>query len=243
VGGFGVILFFLLSGYLLVGTEGRRASRGNYSLRSYTLRRALRLIPAYYVALAVCLLLWPGTPTLPDTLLHLVVLQSFGPHFQDSVFDPATWYLTSEVVFYAMLPLLVLKLRGLYVRLALFGALLAASLAINGYMLMNAKALSETYAEYLLHFPLTHLWLFMAGVLLRILVDHLGERSPGGSRSTVTSLLFVLFPGALRSLPIPTVHQRPAGIRDRRGPGGDPVLRRSASRQPRPLPDYCPGGR
>ena len=191
-GSFGVILFFLLSGYLLVGTEGRRASRGNYSLRSYALRRALRLIPAYYFALAVCLLLWPGTPMLTDTLLHLAVLQSFAPGFQDSVYDPATWYLTSEVVFYAMLPLLVLKLRSLHARLALFGALLTASLATHAYMFMNAEVLSDTYAEYLLRFPLTHLWLFMAGVLLRMLVDHLGEGSPGGSRSTVTFLLFVV---------------------------------------------------
>ena len=201
-GGFGVTLFFLLSGYLLVGTEGRRASRGNYSLRAYALRRALRLIPAYYFALVVCLLVWPGTPTLTDTLLHLAVLQSFVPDFQGSAYDPAWWYLTSEVVFYAMLPLLVLKIRGLYARLALFGALLAASLAISAYMLYvlrNAETVSETYAEYLLHFPLTHLWLFVAGGLLRMLVEHLNERSPGAFRPV---LAFSLFVGPLVLLPL-----------------------------------------
>src|SRR5438270_10795899 len=58
----GVTLFFLLSGYLLTWTESKRAHKGNYSLRSYAIRRALRLVPAYYVALTLSLLLWTETP-------------------------------------------------------------------------------------------------------------------------------------------------------------------------------------
>jgi peptidoglycan/LPS O-acetylase OafA/YrhL len=58
----GVPLFYLLSGYLLTWTEGSRARRGSYSLASYAKRRALRIVPAYYVAIAVVLLLWPRPP-------------------------------------------------------------------------------------------------------------------------------------------------------------------------------------
>ncbi len=55
-GSYGVSLFFLLSGYLLAWTEGgrvdkARASGRRYSLRSYAARRALRLVPAYYVSI------------------------------------------------------------------------------------------------------------------------------------------------------------------------------------------------
>ncbi len=191
VGPFCLGLFFLISGYLLVGTEGRRASEGNYSLRSYALRRVLRLVPAYYFALAVVFLLWPTEPTLTDTLLHLAFLQTFWPDYHASAYDPAWWYLTSELMFYAMLPLLVLKLRGLYARLALFGVLVAISLAIDVYSYVDAEIFSDAFTSYLLQFPLRYLWPFMAGVLLRMLVDRLNQRSPGAFRPILTFSLFV----------------------------------------------------
>ena len=53
----GVPLFYLLSGYLLAWTEGKRAMGGEYRLASYVKRRALRLIPAYYVTIAIVLLI------------------------------------------------------------------------------------------------------------------------------------------------------------------------------------------
>lgn len=52
-GSYGVTLFFLLSGYLLTWTEEKRVRFGTYSVRSYFLRRALRLVPAYYAAILV----------------------------------------------------------------------------------------------------------------------------------------------------------------------------------------------
>ena len=188
---FSVGILFLISGYLLVGTEGRRASRGNYSLRAYALRRILRIVPAYYAAIVVVFLLWPTEPTLTDTLLHMAFLQTFSPNFHASAYDPAWWYLTSEVVFYAMLPLLVLKIRGLYPRLALFGALVAMSLAIEVYAYVGAEIFSETSTSYLVQFPPRYLWPFMAGVLLRMLVDRLNQRSPGAFRPILAFSLFV----------------------------------------------------
>jgi peptidoglycan/LPS O-acetylase OafA/YrhL len=195
-------VFILVSGYFLSWGEERRARRGDYSLRAYALRRILRIAPAYYAAMVVVFLLWPKEPTLTDTLLHLAFLQTFWPDYHASAYDPAWWYLTSEVLFYAMLPLLVLKLRGLYARLALFGALLAASLATHAYMLYmlrNTETLSETFTEYLLHFPLIHLWLFMVGMLLRMLVDRLNQRSPGPFRPVLGLLALRGFPGAFDS--------------------------------------------
>ncbi len=108
-------------------------------------------------------------------------------------FDAAYWYLTSEVVFYALLPLLVLKIRGLRQRLALFGVLLAVTAAIDIWMMyVDADALVSGYTFfYLYFFPLTHLWIFVAGVLLRMLVEHLDEKRPGGSWPTLAFSLFV----------------------------------------------------
>ncbi len=185
LGPFCLGVFILVSGYFLSWAEERRASRGDYSLRAYALRRILRIVPAYYVAIVVVFLLWPTTPTLTDTLLHLAFLQTFWPSYHNSAYDPAWWYLTSEVLFYALLPLLVLKIRGLYPRLALFGALVALYVTINVYW--NPDNMTLPFSTY----PLRHVWLFVAGVLLRMLVDRFRERSRGGYWPVATFLLFV----------------------------------------------------
>jgi peptidoglycan/LPS O-acetylase OafA/YrhL len=159
-------------------------------VRSYALRRALRLVPAYYVALAISFLAHPkNLPTLTDTLTHLTFLHSFVP-LPNTVYSPVFWSLTPEVVFYALLPLLILKIRGPYQRLALFGALVAVALALQVYMyaIVNPE---KHLIDYLMGFPLTHLWLFIAGMLLRMLVERLDERSPGDYWPTVASLLFL----------------------------------------------------
>jgi peptidoglycan/LPS O-acetylase OafA/YrhL len=75
----GVPLFYLLSGYLLSWTEGKRAERGTYSLRSYATRRVLRLVPAYYVAIAVVLLIWPKPASFWDVVSHLFFVQGLTP--------------------------------------------------------------------------------------------------------------------------------------------------------------------
>jgi len=61
-GSLGVMLFFLLSGYLLTWTEEKRAQRGSYDVLSYAKRRALRIVPAYYASIVLIILLWPTSP-------------------------------------------------------------------------------------------------------------------------------------------------------------------------------------
>src|SRR3954454_1054035 len=53
-GGFGVFLFFALSGYLLFLPFARQSygSGGPISLRRYAINRALRVLPLYYVVIA-----------------------------------------------------------------------------------------------------------------------------------------------------------------------------------------------
>lgn len=156
MGGLGVMLFFLLSGYLLTWTEERRARDGNYSLRSYAFRRALRLLPAYYAALVVGFLLWPTGKTFMDVVSHLTLMQGFVPHLPRIAFDPVFWSLTPEVVFYILLPFLILKVRGFYPRLALMGVLLVASLVTRICIELYASE-GEWLVYYLLMIPTAHL--------------------------------------------------------------------------------------
>ncbi|HWC27216.1 MAG TPA: acyltransferase [Solirubrobacteraceae bacterium] len=109
----GVVLFFVLSGFLLsrawfaaaLGT-GRPPD-----LRRYVRARAARILPAYYLALAGSIvLLWGlrGTPGLrlppADELpLFLVFGQNFSPASVMKL-NPPMWSLAVEVSFYALLP-------------------------------------------------------------------------------------------------------------------------------------------
>jgi len=111
----GVVLFFVLSGFLLsrpwfsAALDGRRPP----SIGRYVRSRAARILPAYYVALGgSILLLWglEGTPGLRlppagELPLFFVFGQNFSPGSVMKL-NPPTWTLAIEVSFYALLPAL-----------------------------------------------------------------------------------------------------------------------------------------
>jgi peptidoglycan/LPS O-acetylase OafA/YrhL len=105
----GVDLFFLLSGFLLSlpflaeGLGGRRVS-----VTTYARRRALRILPLYYVAVVVGAALdAPGG--LRDGLPYLFFLNGFSGRPEPlGYFSGVWWSLATEVQFYVVLPLLLL---------------------------------------------------------------------------------------------------------------------------------------
>ncbi|MDO8214103.1 acyltransferase [Conexibacter sp. CPCC 206217] len=116
-GRLGLVLFFVLSGFLLwrpfvAAARGRRPRPGT---REYLVRRGARVVPAYYVALAGSIvLLWGARETpgvrLPDAHLlplFLVFAQNFNPGAVMKL-DPPMWTLAIEVSFYLLLPLVAL---------------------------------------------------------------------------------------------------------------------------------------
>lgn len=100
----GVDLFFVLSGFSL-GLSWIR-SRGQ-PLRDFLLRRAARILPAYWVALVVTLAFHRsvlGAPSFAASLAaHLLVLQGYvSPG--GIVIIGAAWSLTTEACFYLVFP-------------------------------------------------------------------------------------------------------------------------------------------
>lgn len=100
----GVDLFFVLSGFSL-GLSWIRS--GGQTPRAFLLRRAARILPAYWVALVVTLAFHRGVfdaPALPASLAaHLLVLQGYvSPG--GIVIIGATWSLTTEACFYLLFP-------------------------------------------------------------------------------------------------------------------------------------------
>lgn len=140
--GVGVTIFFVISGFVLYRPMVRARWDGEppRSLREYARRRALRIVPAYWLALTV-LAIYPG-------LLGVFgdrwwVYYGFGQVYSgDTILrgiGPA-WSLCTELVFYAALPFLAVALgrawrggrrRGVRAELAVLAALGLASLGFR----------------------------------------------------------------------------------------------------------------
>ncbi len=145
----GVYLFFILSGFLLFLPYSRSllAGRPWPSARRFYLRRALRILPAYYAVLATLLLLearpllhiqYAGPLSLVALLFHDLNVNAFSIIFQ---LDSPFWTLAIEWQFYLLLPWIALALaklagpranRWFFQRLALgLGAIVVLGLGIR----------------------------------------------------------------------------------------------------------------
>ena len=102
----GVWVFFALSGYLLY----RPFVRGRVDLRSYALKRASRILPGYYVALGVLLLLVGSRLPLEHPAAYLTITSSYEGPLRDFL-GPA-WTLAAEVLFYVTLPVIARLATG-----------------------------------------------------------------------------------------------------------------------------------
>jgi len=173
----GLILFFVLSGYLLYRAFARAALPGGepVDLGRYARRRAARILPAYYLAMiGTFALLWGarGTPgvRLPDgadLALFAVFAQNFSTH-TILKFNPVTWTLCLEVFFYALLPLIGLaayrfgrrdarRQRWILAGLLAFGLAWNAGTYVFGGNMLATKAL-PAYLPYFALGMLLALW-------------------------------------------------------------------------------------
>ncbi|MBM2614771.1 acyltransferase [Actinoplanes sp. LDG1-06] len=112
----GVAIFFVLSGFLLFRpwAHARATAQPLPGAGTYLWRRALRILPAYWVTVAVCLLLVPRNHDASgaDWARHLTLTQIYETYGLRHALGH-TWSLATEAVFYLLLPLLAaLALRG-----------------------------------------------------------------------------------------------------------------------------------
>src|ERR1700704_4259635 len=109
-GWIGVDLFFVLSGYLIGGQLLAPLARNQgINLGRFFARRALRIMPAYFVVLAIYFLLpsWREYPEMSQPLWKfLLSVQNIGLH-GGTAFSHA-WSLAVEDQFYLLLPLVLL---------------------------------------------------------------------------------------------------------------------------------------
>ncbi|MEU8125591.1 acyltransferase [Micromonospora sp. NPDC049049] len=111
----GVAIFFVLSGFLLFRPWALSAATGQARPRAgrYLWRRALRILPAYWLAVLVCLIVLPQNQpaSAGDWIRHLTFTQIYGPGQLRSGLTQ-TWSLATEVAFYLILPLVAVLAVG-----------------------------------------------------------------------------------------------------------------------------------
>ncbi len=133
----GVEIFFVLSGFLIFRpfAAANLVGAPRPNLRSYFLRRALRIYPAYWVAffglLALGEIQMHGG--LRDYLAHLLLVHTYLPERLQTLFDGLgpSWSLVVEVSFYVVVPILAWMLR----RAKLVGhVVVLSSLTVSGFV-------------------------------------------------------------------------------------------------------------
>ena len=117
-GWIGVQLFFVLSGFVLYLPFARgRARMATWADgRAFYRRRAGRLLPLYYLAALLCLVLNQAPPVhdmrLPLELLSIAgALFTFAPHGFEPHLNPPLWSLGVEIWFSILFPAMILAFR------------------------------------------------------------------------------------------------------------------------------------
>lgn len=110
----GVNLFFVLSGFLITGILLDSAPQSGYYSQFY-IRRALRILPVYYLALLIVLIWRYGSGTRAETVwafagLSFIYLSNVSALFGVDFLYPLLWSLSVEEHFYLVWPALVRRL-------------------------------------------------------------------------------------------------------------------------------------
>ena len=150
---FGVDLFFVLSGFLMARQFAfARARPGDFLSR-----RALRILPAYLLALGLAALArWAVDGTVfgaRDWLANLAFLHGFLELGLPGI-NPVTWSMSYEVAFYAAVPLIAAAFARVRHDLAVHAAIAAALLAL---ILWRGTPLAHLHG---------YAWLFLVGIAM-----------------------------------------------------------------------------
>ncbi len=103
-GDFGVAIFFALSGFLLHFRLVSDARDGQTDVKAYAVRRAARVLPAYWVTLAVVVAV--TQPPVRTAVAQALTVQTYLPGADIDAFSQS-WSIPTELSFYIVLPFVV----------------------------------------------------------------------------------------------------------------------------------------
>jgi len=176
----GVMLFFCLSGYLLY----RPFVRGRVVLRDYFRKRAVRIVPAYLVALVGVTALRGDRTFLEKPLTFLLLALNYDPSTWQG-FLGVSWTLVLEAQFYVTLPILAFVIGRSVLRLVVLGAVsfvVVLALAMQSWD-VDPRLVTSTYPAMF--------WAFVPGMLLALRPDDDRRFASPGSLLAGIALLVV----------------------------------------------------
>jgi peptidoglycan/LPS O-acetylase OafA/YrhL len=190
-GGFGVYLFFALSGYLLFLPFARRDYDGGQPVdyRRYAQNRVVRILPLYYAVVIILLIATESGGTSKQWLTWLTFSENFtSDRTQLTDVNGVMWSLVIEVHFYILLPFIAYALarlaRGSLGRAALWlGALGLASFVLRYVTLYDDSGPVDPLVDY--SFPSTFMF-FVAGMAVVLGRIAWLRRPPGFVRGPLT---------------------------------------------------------
>ena len=206
-GQFGVNLFFVLSGFLITGILLDSRNRPDYYQRFY-FRRALRILPAYYLTLLLLVVF--KLTSRGFLLMSLVYSSNMSPLFGIALSYPVLWSLSVEEHFYLIWPMVARRTSPIKL------------LPLLATILVLSPVFRFLYHEYAADARITGLsfdcftWSNLDGLALGALVSIL-VRSPNWNRRQML-LLSLLF---MSSAILLTVVGYPFGILSRRSAVGE----------------------
>lgn len=158
LGRFGVVLFFLISGFVVPFSI-----TGERPLRHFAISRLFRLYPAFWLALAVLAAMGWLSGDVPGTATVLANLTMAPPLFGQPWLSPIHWTLFVELLFYGLVALLfaVGALRQV-------GVLLALSLALIAATVLPVQLRTHGVASLPVQYLGLHLSFLLLGLLLRL---------------------------------------------------------------------------
>ena len=176
-GGFGVFVFFGLSGYLLFWPFARHhfGTGERIDLRSYARNRFLRIVPLYWIAVVVLQILQNDGGRGADWWRHLLFVQSMWRDSLNAV-DGPLWSVAVEIQFYVLLPLLAWGLARAARGHRLGAAALIAALGVLSGVLRHTIA-THNGDLWGYQLPCTFVF-FTGGMLVALLRLQWEERAP-----------------------------------------------------------------
>ena len=202
--------FFLVSSFLLYGRVVRAGLAGGPvpSPRDFLVRRAVRLLPLYWIAITAVWAL--RNPALPgdwrDLLEHLTFTQVFDSKRIFYTIGPA-WSLSVEIMFYVALAMITgavvracgrresVRARAWLLALPAL-AILAVSFAYQAYAVLIEHAAYDDWAAWF--GPLAQMWAFGFGMLIAVGVGVRRERPlPAYPLLAMRALAVVLLLGGI----------------------------------------------
>jgi acetyltransferase len=168
----GLYLFFALSGYLLYLPFARHQLQGRpIDVRQYARNRALRILPLYFSAITLLLIVYPFNVDRSQWWRFALLIQNYSPETINRLNAPL-WTISVEIQYYIALPLLawlIAKLAGPSIRrtlaLLLAGAAVSYALRLHEVVSAGNPNIYGVLGKYALP---TNLYGFVVGMLIAV---------------------------------------------------------------------------